>query len=211
MEDVLSVYKRAYDPRYPQVCMDEGSKQMVSCKREALAMQPGKPKREDYEYEREGYCSVFMACEPLVGKRMVQVRARRTSQDWAYFMRDLIQVQYAHAEKIVLVMDNLNTHSMASLYEAFPPEEAWQLSQKLEIHHTPVHGSWLNMAEIELSVLARQVLSERISSLQEAQERVANWQRVRNETQSTIQWRFTTQEARIKLKHLYPKLTNEVG
>jgi DDE superfamily endonuclease len=209
MEDVLTVYKRPYDPRYPQVCLDEGSKQLVSTQRETVPMQPGKPRREDYEYEREGFCSVFVACEPLAGKRVLEVRPRRTARDWAEFVRDLIEVQYPKAEKIVLVMDNLNTHVCASLYETFPKEKAWELSQKLEIHYTPVHGSWLNMAEIELSVLARQVLKERMASVQEVQEAVASWQHKRNHMQATIQWHFTTQDARIKLQHLYPKVTNE--
>ena len=210
MEDVLAVYQRPYDPRYPQVCLDEGSKQLVSSQRESLPMQSGKPQREDYEYGREGYCSVFVACEPLAGKRVLEVRPRRTSRDWAAFVRDLIEVQYRDAEKLVLVMDNLNTHTCASFYEAFPAEQAWELSQKLEIHYTPVHGSWLNMAEIDLSVLARQALKGRTASVQEVQERVAQWQQKRNQKQARITWRFTTQDARIKLKQLYPKLTDEV-
>lgn len=209
MEDVLAVYKRPYDPRYPQVCLDEGSKQLVSCERESLAMQAGHSKREDYEYEREGYCSVFVACEPLAGQRVLQVRERRTACDWAEFVRELLEVHYPKAEKLVLVMDNLNTHTVASFYEAFAPEKAWELSQKLEIHYTPVHGSWLNMAEIELSVLARQALKERMACMAEVQERVATWQDKRNRMSSHIQWRFTTQDARIKLAHLYPKLPNE--
>lgn len=209
MEEVLAVYQRDYQVRFPQVCMDEGSKQLVSEKRASVPMQPGKPSREDYEYEREGFCSVFVACEPLVGKRIVEVRPRRTARDWAEFVRDLIEVHYPDAEKIVLVMDNLNTHCTASLYETFPASKAWELSQKLELHYTPVHGSWLNMAEIELSVLARQALSERMASVQEVQERVNEWQRLRNSEQATIDWRFTTPDARIKLKHLYPKVTHE--
>lgn len=210
MEDVLTVYTRPSDPRYPQVCLDEGSKQLVSSQRQEVPMQPGKPRREDYEYEREGFCSVFVACEPLAGKRVLQVRPRRTACDWAEFVRELIEVHYPDAEKLVLVMDNLNTHSCASLYEAFPKEKAWELAQKLEIHYTPVHGSWLNMAEIELSVLARQVLKPRMASIQEVQEAVAPWQDKRNQMQATIQWRFTTQDARIKLEHLYPKVTHEL-
>jgi DDE superfamily endonuclease len=210
MEDVLAVYQRPYDPRYPQVCLDEGSKQLVSSQRESLPMRSGKPQREDYEYGREGYCSVFVACEPLAGKRVLEVRPRRTSRDWAEFVRDLIEVQYRDAEKLVLVMDNLNTHTCASFYEAFPAEKAWELSQKLEIHYTPVHGSWLNMAEIDLSVLARQALKGRTASVQEVQERVTEWQHKRNQKQASINWRFTTQDARVKLKHLYPKLTDEV-
>lgn len=210
MEEVLAVYQRDYDVRFPQVCLDEGSKQLGSEKCESVPMQPGKPTREDYEYQREGFCSVFVACEPLVGKRIVEVRPRRTARDWAEFVRDLIEIHYPDAEKIVLVMDNLNTHGKGSLYETFPAKKAWELSQKLEIHYTPVHGSWLNMAEIELSVLARQALNERMASVQEVQERVGEWQRIRNGQQTTIQWRFTTADARIKLQHLYPKMTHDV-
>jgi len=209
MEDVLSVYQRAYDPKRPQIGLDEGSKQLASSLREALPMQPGQTVREDYEYEREGFCSVFLACEPLTGNVVIDVRPRRTKQDWAEFVRDLVDIHYAHADKIVLVMDNLNTHSPASLYKAFAPEEAWRLAQKLEIHYTPVHGSWLNMAEIELSVLGRQALSERLASVQEVQERVEQWQQTRIHNQGKIEWQFTTEDARIKLKHLYPLLSNE--
>jgi hypothetical protein len=206
MEDVLSVYTRPYDPCYPLICMDEGGKTLQADTHDPLSMQPGSIKREDYEYEREGTCSVFVAVEPLSGKRLVQVRARRTKADWAHFMRELIEVHYPQAEKVVLVMDNLNTHSPASFYEVFEPEEAWRLSQKLEIHHTPVHGSWLNMAEIELSVLARQALSNRLPTLQTVQERVTTWQERRNQQHATISWRFTTADARIKLKRLYPSI-----
>jgi DDE superfamily endonuclease len=204
MEDVLEVYTRPYDERCPQVCMDEGSKQLVTELREALPMQPGHPQRIDYEYDPNGYCNIFVACEPLAGKRFLQVRERRTTRDWAYFVRELIDVQYPKADKIVLVMDNLNTHSPASFYEVFEPAEAWRLSQKLEIHYTPLHGSWLNMAEIELSVLGRQALSGRMPTMQHVHERVAAWQQARNRQQASIQWRFTSQDARIKLKRLYP-------
>ena len=204
MEDVLEVYTRPYDERRPQVCMDEGSKQLVTDLREALPMQPGHPERIDYEYDPNGYCNLCVACEPLAGKRFLQVRERRTTRDWALFVRDLIDVQYPKADKIVLVMDNLNTHSPASFYEVFEPAEAWRLSQKLEIHYTPLHGSWLNMAEIELSVLGRQALSGRLATMQQVQARVAAWQQRRNQQQAAIQWRFTTQDARIKLKRLYP-------
>lgn len=206
MEDVLSVYKRPYDARFPQVCMDEGGKTLQANTHDSLPMEPGKVEREDYEYSREGTCSVFVAVEPLSGKRFLQVRARRTKADWAYFMRELIDIHYQQAEKIVLVMDNLNTHSPASFYEVFAPEEAWRLSQRLEIHQTPVHGSWLNMAEIELSVLARQALSGRLPCLEAVQECVASWQTKRNQTQTAIDWRFTTENARIKLKRLYPSI-----
>ena len=204
MEDILEVYTRPYDERRPQVCMDEGSKQLVTDLREALPMQPGHPERIDYEYDPNGYCNLFVACEPLAGKRFLQVRERRTTRDWALFVRELIDVQYPKADKIVLVMDNLNTHSPASFYEVFEPAEAWRLSQKLEIHYTPLHGSWLNMAEIELSVLGRQALSGRLATMQQVQARVAAWQKRRDQQQAAIHWRFTTADARIKLKRLYP-------
>lgn len=204
MEDVLDVYHRPYDPRFPQICMDEGSKQLLSNQREGEPMQQGKPERYDNEYERHGTMSVFVAVEPLGGKRLLQVSKRRTKKDWALFMRDLIDVHYPDAEKIVLVMDNLNTHSPSSFYEVFEPAEARRLTEKLEIHFTPKHGSWLNMAEIELSVLARQCLAGRIPSFEQAQQRVDAWQQQRDQAHATIDWRFTTADARIKLTHLYP-------
>jgi hypothetical protein len=208
MEDVLEVYTRPYDERRPQVCMDEGSKQLVTDLREALPMEPGHPRRIDYEYDPNGYCNIFVACEPLAGQRFLQVRERRTTRDWALFVRELIDVQYPKADKIVLVMDNLNTHSPASFYEVFEPAEAWRLSQKLEIHYTPLHGSWLNMAEIELSILSRQCLDRRIASHAELAREVAAWQTKRNGQAVCINWRFTTSDARIKLKHLYPSLAD---
>ncbi len=167
-------------------------------------MKPKAAERYDYEYERHGTANLFLATEPLTGKRTVTVTERRTKKDWAHFVRDLIQVQYPQAERIVLVMDQLNTHTPASFYEAFPAEEARQLSEKLEIHYTPKHGSWLNMAEIELSVLARQCLGERIASREELQQRVLAWHNQRNQAVSKINWRFSTADARIKLKRLYP-------
>lgn len=209
MEDVLEVYTRPYDPRRPLLGLDEGSKQLVSSKHEELPMQPGQPRREDYEYEREGFCSVFVATEPLAGKRVVEVRARRTARDWAQFVRSLVEEHYKQADKLVLVMDNLNTHTIASLYETFEPQKAWELAQKLEIHYTPVHGSWLNVAEIELSVLARQALGERMASVEQVQTSVTAWQQKRNAAKRGIEWHFTTQQARVKLKHLYPTVTNE--
>ena len=202
MEDVLAVYKRPYDPLRPQVCLDEASKQLLKDKRSRLPMRPGDPEYYDSEYEREGVCQIFVASEPLVGQRYLQVREQRTKKDFAEFVRELIDVHYPHAEKIVLVMDNLNTHTPASFYEAFEPAEAWRLSQKLEIHSTPTHGSWLNMAEIELSVLARQCLADRMPSIQVVQERVQAWQQHRNQAQAPINWRFTAEDARIKLKRL---------
>jgi hypothetical protein len=184
--------------------MDEASKQLLAETRERLPMQKGKPERYDSEYEREGVVNLFIATEPLTGKRVVAVTERRTRVDWAHFVRDLIEVQSPDAEKIVLVMDNLNTHTPASLYEAFPAQEARRLAEKLAIHWTPKHGSWLNMAEIERSVLARQCLGERIADKQELCQRVSAWQDQRNQAQTKINWRFTTADARIKLKRLYP-------
>lgn len=169
-------------------------------------MKQGEPERFDYEYERKGTCSLFLACEPLSGRRFVRAGARRTKLDFAQFVKELIDIYYPDAEKIVLVMDNLNTHTPSSFYEAFVPEEARRLSAKLEIHYTPKHGSWLNMAEIELAVLVRQCLSDRIPALADVQKRVAAWQDERNQTKARIDWRFTAADARIKLTHLYPVL-----
>jgi transposase len=204
MEDVLDVYVRPYDPKRPQVCIDEGSVQFTKELREALKMKPGKVKKVDYQYEREGYCSIFLACEPLTGKRAVHVTEQRTKADFAHFLRYVVDVMYPDAEKIVVVMDNLNTHTPGSLYEVFPPEEAMRIWKKLEIHHTPVHGSWLNMAEIELSVLGRQVLHERLGDIKTVRQRVDAWQEKRRKQQVKINWRFTAEDARIKLKRLYP-------
>ncbi len=198
------MYQRPYDPKRPQICLDEGSKQLLADTRSRLPMKPKAAERYDYEYERHGTANLFLATEPLTGKRTVTVTERRTKKDWAHFVRDLIQVQYPQAERIVLVMDQLNTHTPASFYEAFPAEEARQLSEKLEIHYTPKHGRWLNMAEIELSVLARQCLGERIASREELQQRVLAWHNQRNQAVSKINWRFSTADARIKLKRLYP-------
>lgn len=204
MEDILDVYHLPYDPKRPQVCMDEGSKQLLADKRQRLPMKKGQPERYDNEYQRHGTISIFMANEPLSGKRVVKVSKRRTKKDWAFFMRELIDKSYADAEKIVLVMDNLNTHTPSCFYEVFAPEEARRLTEKLEIHYTPKHGSWLNMAEIELSVLARQCLADRIPAFEQAQQKVLAWQQQRDQAGSHIDWRFTTADARIKLKHLYP-------
>ena len=206
MEDVLEVYTRPYDSRFPQVCMDEVSKQLLRDTREPLPMQPGKPQRQDYEYERGGVANLFLFSEPLAGKRWVNVTQRRTKLDWAEQIRQLVDERHPDAERIVLVMDNLNTHSPASLYEAFPPAEAKRLADKLEIHYTPKHGSWLNMAEIELSVLSRQCLDRRVPDFETLQAEVAAWQQRRNNEGCKIDWRFTTDDARIKLKRLYPSL-----
>jgi transposase len=204
MEDVLDVYTRPYDPLRPQVCMDETSKQLLRDTREPLPMEPGRPERRDYEYERGGVANVFMFMEPLAGRRWIDITKHRTKGDWAHQIEELLDVRYPEAEKIVLVMDNLNTHTPASLYETFEPEEAKRLAEKLQIHYTPKHGSWLNMAEIELSVLSRQCLERRVPDF-EALEREANaWQDRRDGAGITVDWRFSTDDARIKLKRLYP-------
>jgi hypothetical protein len=207
MEDVLEVYTRPYDERFPQLCMDESGKQLCSDKLEGLPMQPGQPKRYDYSYEQGPMLNLFLVCEPLAGKRIVKVTEQKTSKDWAHFMQEVIDIQYPNAEKIILVMDNLATHSPAAFYHAFPPAEAHRLASKLEIHHTPLHGSWLNMAEIEFAALARQCLSRRIATVEELEQQVACWQEQRNAAVTTVNWRFTTADARIKLKRLYPSLT----
>ena len=206
MEDVLEVYQRPYDDARPLVCLDEASKQLVAETRKAIPVEPGKPKRIDAEYRRCGTASVFMLNAPLEGKRHVRVRERRTRTDFAGVVRELCDELYADAEKIVLVMDNLNTHSVASLYEAFEPVEALRLAEKLEIHRTPKHGSWLNMAEIELSILSRQCMNDYFESREQLAERIAPWERSRNDRQAGIDWRFTTADARIKLKRLYPTI-----
>jgi hypothetical protein len=206
MEDVLEVYKRTYDPKRPQSCMDEVNTQLLTEVRDPIAPKPGKVRREDDEDERKGVCTVFLAVEPLTGKRFAQVRERRTRSDWALFMRELLDVHYPHAEKVVLVLDNLHTHPPASFYEVFAPSEARRLAQRLEIHYTPKHGSWLNMAESELSVLNRQVLDQRLISVDHASREVEAWQERRNQEQATISWRFPTEDAHIKLLRLYPSL-----
>jgi hypothetical protein len=206
MEDVLDVYTRSHDPRRPQVCMDEISTQLLRDTRAPLPVQPGQAAREDYEYERGGVVNLFLFCEPLAGQRWADVTARRTRADWAHQIKDLVDIRYPEAERIVLVMDNLNIHGPASLYEAFPPAEAKRLADRLEIHHTPKHGSWLNMAEIELSVLRRQCLDRRLPDLAALQAEVAAWQARRNAADRRIAWRFTTADARITLRRLYPSL-----
>jgi hypothetical protein len=206
MEDVLEVYTRPYDPLRPQVCMDEVSKQLLRDTRTPLPMEPDRPQRRDYEYERGGVVNLFMFCEPLQGRRWVDVTEQRTKVDWAHQIKELVDLRYPEAEQLVLVMDNLNTHSPASLYEAFDPQEARRLANKLEIHYTPKHGSWLNIAEIELSVLSRQCLDRRVPDFESLQTEVAAWQQRRDQTGGKIEWRFRTEDARIKLKRLYPSL-----
>ena len=185
------------------------SKQLIGETRVPLPMQPGQPECYDYEYERHGTCNLFVACEPLAGKRYLSVTEHRTKEDFAQFMRDLVEMHYPSAEKIIVVLDNLNTHTPAALYEAFPAAQARRLVEKLEIHYTPKHGSWLNMAEIELSVLSRQCLDRRIGKQAELEREVAAWQTKRNALLARINWRFTTADARIKLRRLYPCLEEE--
>ena len=204
MEDVLEVYHRPYDEKRPLVCLDEASKQLIGETRQPLPAEPGQPERFDYEYERKGTANLFMISEPLLGWRTVRVTDRRTAADFAEFVRWLVEEVHEEAEKVVLVMDNLNTHKLASLYEAFPPEQARRIAEKLEIHHTPKHGSWLNMAEIELSVLARQCLDQRLDSSEKVRQETEAWELERNEQQVEIKWQFTTADARIKLHRLYP-------
>jgi hypothetical protein len=204
MEDVLTVYQRPPDAAHPVICMDETSKQLVGETRVALPVAPGQPRREDYEYERRGVANLFLFCEPLTGWREVSVTERRTRTDWAAAMRDLSDRHYPTTERITVVLDNLNTHGPASFYEAFPPEEARRLAERFEFHYTPKHGSWLNMAEIELSVLSRQCLDRRIGQIGVLRREIEAWQRKRNAASKTIDWQFTTAEARVKLKRLYP-------
>ena len=213
MEDVLEVYQRPYNPERPVVCLDEKSKELHATPHGSLPPEPrteagpGKPRREDYEYERNGTRNLFLWVEPLTGRRQVCVTERRTALDFAQQLRALV-ASYPEAEQIVLVTDNLNTHGPASLYEAFAPEEAQRIAQKIEWHYTPEHGSWLNMAETELSVLSRQCLNRRMADAATLAEEVAAWQERRDRTRSMIRWQFTAQDARIKLRSLYPKLVN---
>lgn len=206
MEDVLEVYTRPYDAQRPQVCVDETSKQLVAETRMPIPAAPGQPERVDYEYARQGTANLFMVFEPLAGRRQVKVTERRTAVDFAQLLRELIDEQDPQAEKVVLVMDNLNTQKPASLYEAFEPAEARRLLKRLEIHYTPKHGSWLNMAETEFSVLARQCLDRRIPDPTTLVQEVAAWQQQRNAAECRVDWRFTTEDARIKLKRLYPSI-----
>jgi hypothetical protein len=204
MEEVLTVYSLPEDPGIPLVCMDEAAKQLVGETRTPLPMRPGDCAHEDYEYERHGVANLFMLFAPLLGWRHVVVTDRRTMRDWASVMRDLVDVHFPQAPTIRVVLDNLNTHLAGSLYEAFPPEEARRIRDRLELHYTPKHGSWLNMAETELSVLGRQCLDRRIPDKARLAHEIAAWEARRNRAETTMQWRFTTADARIKLTHLYP-------
>lgn len=206
LEDVLEVYKRPYDRRRPVVCMDETFKQLIGQTREPLPLRPGSVERFDHVYVRNGTASLFVAFEPLGNWRTVRVTDQRRRLEWAEFIRTLLNGRYRRAEKVVLVMDQLNTHSAASLYEAFPPAEAKRLADRLEIHHTPKHGSWLNMAETELSILERQCLSRRIAARNKLDEEIQRWTERRNREKATVRWQFTTADARIKLRRLYPSI-----
>jgi transposase len=206
MEDVLEVYRRPYDSQRPVVCLDEQSKQLVKETRPTIPAKPGRNQRMDYEYERNGTANLFMRFEPLAGRRRVKVTDQRTKVDFAHAIRDMVDEDYPEAKVIVLVMDNLNTHKPAALYEAFEPAEARRLIEKLEIHYTPKHGSWLNMAETELSVMTKQCLDRRIPDVATLRREIAAWEGQRNKARSKINWQFTTHDARIKLRKLYPSI-----
>jgi len=206
MEDILEVYVRPYSSKRPVVCMDESSAQLIGEVRQPIPVAPGHPALKDDEYIRNGVASIFMEVEPLGGKRTVKITKQRTRIDWANFIKEMLEQRYPDAEKVILIMDNLNTHGIASLYATFPPEEALRLANRLEIHFTPKHGSWLNIAEIELSVLKRQCIAGRIDSIEKMQTKVAAWNTDRNNRQTKIDWQFTSDNARIKLKRLYPKV-----
>jgi len=203
MEMVLDVYKREFDPLHPVVCMDESPKQLIAETKIPIPASPGKPARHDYEYKRCGVCNIFMACEPLAGKRIVEITETKTKQDWASFLED-IAGQYQEAEKITLVMDNLNTHTPGSFYETFPPEQAKALWDRFDFVYTPKHGSWLNMAEIELNVLIGQCLNRRIDKIDVVRSESNAWQASRNNKGAKVNWQFRTEDARTKLKRLYP-------
>ena len=203
MEMVLDVYKRPFDARFPVVCMDESPKQLIGETKVPIAALAGRPAKYDYEYKRYGVCNIFMACEPLAGKRMVKITERKTKKDWSYFIAEIAD-GYKRAEKITLVMDNLNTHTPGSLYETFLPSEAKKLWDKFEFVYTPKHGSWLNMAEIELNVLIGQCLNRRIDNIEDVKTEAAAWQKFRNNRNAKVNWQFTTEDARIKLSRLYP-------
>ena len=207
MEDVLDVYTQPFDPKRPLVCMDEMPRQLIGEVRSPLPAEPGLPERFDYEYVRNGVANIFCLCEPLLGTRELTVTAHRTRVDWAHLIKDLVDLRHPDADKIVLVLDQLNTHSPASLYAAFPPAEAKRITDKLEIHPTPKHGSWLNIAEIELSVLSRQCLDHRIADLDTLKQEIQAHQKHRDALGTKVNWRFTTADARIKLKRLYPSIS----
>jgi hypothetical protein len=205
MEMVLDIYKLPFDPSYPVVCMDKSPKQLIAETKVPIPTSPGETAKHDYEYRRCGVCNVFLACEPLAGKRMVKITQRKTKQDWACFIEE-IAGQYQSAEKITLVMDNLNTHNPGSLYESYPPDKAKALWDRFQFVYTPKHGSWLNMAEIELNVLTGQCLKRRIDDIEIVKREVAAWLKARNNKSAKVNWQLTAEDARIKLRHLYPTL-----
>jgi len=205
MEDVLAVYALPYDPLYPVVCMDESCKQLIGEVQDPIPAMPGQAARIDHEYVRNGVAQIFLEVEPLMGRRHVAVSEHRTATDWAYWIKGMLDERYPEAVKVRLVLDNLNTHNAASLYKTFEPEEARRLVERIEFHYTPKHGSWLNVAEIELSALSRQCLDRRIPDFSTLQMQIAAWEDDRNNRQTQVDWQFTTADARIKLKSLYPK------
>jgi hypothetical protein len=207
MEMVLDVYKRPFDSRYPVVCMDESPKQLIAETKTPISGSPGQPERHDYEYKRCGVCNIFMACEPLAGERMVKITERKTKKDWALFLEEIASY-YREAEKITLVMDNYNTHTPGALYETFPPDQAKTLWDRFEFLYTPKHGSWLNIAEIELNVLIGQCLNRRIDDIDVVRSESSAWQEFRNNKDAKVNWQFTTKDARIKLDRLYPTLND---
>ena len=206
MEDVLEVYKLPYDPKRPLICMDEMPKQLLADKQDPFPCQAGQPARQDYGYERHGVADLFMIFEPLAGKRFVEVTEKRRKLEWATVMKQVSDVLYPQAEKIIVVLDNLNTHTPSAFYENFEPEEARRLVERFEFHFTPKHGSWLNMAEIELSALVRQCLDRRLPDIETLTDEVQAWQQQRNDEVVKVLWQFTTSDARTKLRHLYPKI-----
>lgn len=208
MEDILDLYAEPYHPHYPVICFDEVSYQLISEKRRPLPLQPGKPVRYDYEYRREGTCNLFLFLQPLAGWRHVKVTQQRTKQDFAHCMKDMIDDHLPEAKRIRVVLDNLNTHTPAALYETFAPDEARRLVRKLEFHYTPKHSSWLNMAEVEISVLSGQCLDRRLGQVATVENEIAAWQQERNARKAVIDWSFTITKARDKLKRLYPELSS---
>lgn len=205
MEDVLDLYAQPYDPRRPVVCFDERPCQLLMDVREPLPMKPGRPRREDNEYKRQGSCNLFLLFQPLAAWRKAVVTERRTSEEFAYQMKALVDEFFPQAEVIRVVLDNLNIHTPAALYQAFPAEEARRIARKLEFHYTPKHGSWLNMVEIEFSILVRQCLNRRLPDMESMRREVEAWEKERNDAKATVEWRFTTADARTKLQRLYPK------
>jgi hypothetical protein len=207
MENVLDLYQQPYDPKHPVICYDEKQFQKLSSVTDDIPMKPGSPRKQDSEYKREGTCCILIAFEPKTGKRIIQVKDRRTKKDYAYFMKDLVQ-DYPEAEYVKLVQDNLNTHTAASFYEAFQPQEAFDLMKKFEYHYTPIKGSWLNMVEIEISALSRQCLDRRIGDIELLAREISAWERERNKNEVTVHWEFSKEKAREKLQRHYLKMQN---